>query len=84
VEIAVRPGFWSRRSLRFEGVTLVCALVAVIGEICRMSTTMRRRSMVSLRSALLRKIVLMTDSSYSRRLAGVSGTIVIVLGAVTR
>jgi signal transduction histidine kinase len=31
VDTATRPGFWSRRSLRFEGVTLVCALVALIG-----------------------------------------------------
>ena len=38
-----------------SGVSLIeIEFVAVIGEICRMSTTMRRRSIVSLRSALLR------------------------------
>ena len=31
VGLTRRPGFWSRRSLRFEGVALVSALVVVIG-----------------------------------------------------
>jgi hypothetical protein len=38
-----------------SGVSLIeMALVAVIGEICRMSATIRSRSMVSLTSALLK------------------------------
>src|SRR5436309_14193256 len=31
VHIATRPGFWSRRSLRFQGVVLLGALLALIG-----------------------------------------------------
>ena len=45
---------------------------------------MRSTSTVSFRSALLRKKVRTTSSSYSRRLAAVSGTTATVRGAVTR
>ena len=50
----------------------------------RTSTTMRSRSMTSFISALLRYKVWTTDSSYSRRLAAVSGMMVIVRCALTR
>ena len=65
-----------------SGVSLMAmALTPATGDSRRLSTTRRSRSSVSLTSALLRKNVRMISSSYSRRLAGVSGMIVIVLAA---
>ncbi len=76
----IRPAAATR-----SGVSLmVMALVAAVGARRRASTTMRSTSTVSLRSALLRKKVRTISSSYSRRLAAVSGTIATVRGAVTR
>ena len=65
-----------------SGVSLIAmALTPATGESRRLSTTRRSRSSVSLTSALLRKNVRMISSSYSRRLAGVSGMTVIVFAA---
>ncbi len=66
IAVMIRPAAATR-----SGVSLmVMALVAAIGARRRASTTMRSTSIVSLRSALLRKNVRTTSSSYSRRLAG--------------
>ena len=78
--VMMRPAAATR-----SGVSLmVMALLAPIGAMRRASTTMRSTSTVSFKSALLRKKVRTTSSSYSRRLAAVSGTMVTVRGAVTR
>ena len=59
------------------------ALTPEIGEMLRMSLTVRSASIVSLRSAFWTKNTRSASSRYSRRLAGVSGTTVIVDGPVT-
>ena len=71
-------------ALTRSGVSLIAiVLFAVETESRRLSTTIRRMSAVSLRSALLSGNVWMISSSYSWRFAGVSGITVTVRGAVT-
>ncbi|MND06282.1 hypothetical protein D3C83_275680 [compost metagenome] len=62
---------------------MAMVLLAVTNDSRRLSTTMRSRSETSFRSALLMGKTPTTSSSYSWRLAGVSGMTVIVRGAVT-
>ena len=68
-----------------SGVSLmVSAFEPGSGATRRAPSTMRSRSIVSLRSAFDRKNVLTTCCSYSRRLVGVSGTTVTTCASVTR
>ena len=67
------------------GVSLIAIVfVAVTGASRRASITIRSRSTVSFRSALLSGKVRTISSSYSCRLAAVSGTTVMKRGPVTR
>ena len=68
-----------------SGVSLIVkALAPGRGAMRRAPSTMRSRSIVSLRSALERKNVFTTCCSISRRLAGVSGTTCTMRESTTR